>query len=90
MEVAIGHDGAPMDVKVTQSSGSERLDTAAATYIKTHWRWHPPSETCRSASAAVNVAWHLVSEPPVAKSTVRMERGVEIMAIYTLRVQTME
>jgi len=93
MAVAVGNDGVPTDVTVKQTSSSDRLDAAAVTYIKAHWRWQPPKEGCGPATALVNVAWHLVDatlhnpEPSTPKSGLKMQRGVETMTIYTIRPQ---
>jgi TonB family protein len=89
MAVAIDNDGAPTDVTVKQTSGSNRLDAAAVTYIKTHWRWQPPPQACKAATTAVNVAWHIVT-PPAPKSGLKTRGGVETMTIYTPRVLSME
>jgi TonB family protein len=88
MTVAIGIDGVPIDVKVEQTSGSDRLDAAAVLYIKAHWRWQPPKEGCGPATAAVNVAWH-ISKSPAPTSGLTMQRGLETMTIYTSRINQM-
>jgi len=88
MAVAIGNDGVPIDVTVKQTSSSDRLDAAAVNYIKAHWRWQPPKEGCGPATTAVNVAWH-IAEPPMPKSGLKMQRGLETMTIYTPRLRMM-
>ncbi len=88
MTVIIGYDGAPTEVTLIKSSGSERLDTAAISYIKAYWRWQSPTEGCIPAMAAVNVAWH-ISDPPVPISGLKVQRGVETMTIYTIRLHIM-
>jgi TonB family protein len=76
LAVTIGIDGAPTDVTVTLSSGSERLDTAAVNHIKEHWRWQPPMEDCKPAIASevVGVGWH-IGGPPQAKAGLEMRRS---------------
>ena len=61
MEVAINTEGSVTDCKVTKSSGSERLDTAACTYVQSHWRWKPPTREGKvlAVSTNVNVVWNL-------------------------------
>jgi TonB family protein len=73
MAVQIGIDGVPAEVSVTQSSGTQRLDDAAVQHIKSHWRWQPPTEDCKSVTAemAVSVGWH-VGTPPKAKAGLEM------------------
>jgi TonB family protein len=70
--VTIGADGAPTDVSVTISSGSERLDAAMVNHIKTSWRWEPPARDCKSAQALVNIDWH-IGFPPDAKAQLTMK-----------------
>ena len=61
MEVAISTEGSVTDCKVTKSSGSERLDTAACTYVQGHWRWKPPTREGKpvAVNTAVSVVWNL-------------------------------
>jgi protein TonB len=61
MEVAINTEGSVTDCKVTKSSGSERLDTAACTYVQGHWRWKPPTRDNKpvAVNTAVSVVWNL-------------------------------
>lgn len=85
MAVTVGNDGVPPDVTVKHTSGSDRLDSAAANYLKAHWRWQPQAKECPTATAAVDVAWH-ISQPPIPKGDIKMQRGVEIMTIYTRHI----
>ena len=89
MAVTIGSDGAPTDVTVKQTSRSDRLDAAAVNTIKAHWRWQPPPQACGAATAAVNVAWKIVT-PPAPKSSLKTQGGVETMTIYANHVQIVE
>jgi len=59
--VSIGADGVPTKVTVSASSGSIRLDEAAATYIKDNWRWNAPITGCKpvAVETRVSVNWDL-------------------------------
>src|ERR1700740_2327506 len=46
--VNIGVDGVPVGAKTLKSSGFTDLDEAAATWVKTKWRWKPPPKSCQS------------------------------------------
>jgi len=61
MEVHITTEGNVDDCKVVQSSGSERLDSAACDFVKSHWRWQPPTNqgTPTAVSTRVSVKWDL-------------------------------
>ena len=61
IEVAIGADGVPTDATVVVSSGSLRLDAAAADYVKSTWRWNPPIRACKplAVRTRVSVKWDL-------------------------------
>ena len=61
MQVAITTEGTVSECKITKSSGSERLDTAACEYVKGHWRWKPPSLDGKptTANTAVSMVWNL-------------------------------
>ena len=64
--VDIGADGAPTAARVTKSSGSLRLDDAAATYVKDNWRWQSPTRQCRPVafSTDVSIVWNLKGASP--------------------------
>jgi TonB family protein len=61
LQVSIGPDGVPTDVSVVTSSGSTRLDQAAADHVKSNWRWNAPVVNCQPASAKtrVSIKWDL-------------------------------
>ena len=61
MEVHITTEGNVDDCKVVQSSSSERLDSAACDYVKSRWRWQPPTNqgTPTAVSTRVSVKWDL-------------------------------
>ena len=61
MEVHITVEGNVDDCKVVQSSSSERLDGAACDFVKSHWRWQPPTNQGApvAVSTRVSVKWDL-------------------------------
>lgn len=61
MEVHITTEGNVDDCKVVTSSSSERLDSAACDYVKSRWRWQPPTNqgTPTAVSTRVSVKWDL-------------------------------
>jgi protein TonB len=61
MEVHITTEGNVDDCKIVQTSSSERLDTAACDFVKTHWRWSPPTNqgAPTAVSTRVSVKWDL-------------------------------
>ena len=65
MSVSVGTDGVPTDVVITRSSGVERLDELSVSHVKSRWRWEPPTEDCRPATAQMvaTFVWHLGAPP---------------------------
>ena len=61
MEVHITTEGNVDDCKVVQTSSSERLDTAACDFVKSRWRWQPPTNQGApvAVSTRVSVKWDL-------------------------------
>jgi periplasmic protein TonB len=61
MEVHITAEGNVDDCKVVQTSSSDRLDAAACDYVKSHWRWQPPTNKGQpvAVSTRVSVKWDL-------------------------------
>jgi protein TonB len=61
LQVAISAAGSVTECKVAKSSGSERLDAAACTYVQEHWKWQPPTQEGKpvAANTDVNVVWNL-------------------------------
>jgi protein TonB len=61
MLVHITTEGNVDDCKVEQTSSSERLDQAACDFVKSHWRWQPPTNqgTPTAVSTRVSVKWDL-------------------------------
>jgi protein TonB len=51
LKVVIGTDGKVSECTVEKSSGSTRLDEAAASYVKEHWTWQPPTQQGKAVSA---------------------------------------
>ncbi|HEU4549349.1 MAG TPA: TonB family protein [Rhizomicrobium sp.] len=62
--VTVGTEGVPIDASVTQSSGSEELDSAAVSSAKTY-RWEPLPADCKpgTAQALIITGWH-IGKPP--------------------------
>ncbi len=61
LKVTIDATGKVTDCVVVTSSGSARLDTAAAEYVKANWRWQPPTQAGKpvGATTEVSVKWDL-------------------------------
>jgi protein TonB len=61
MLVHITTEGNVDDCKVEQTSSSDRLDQAACDFVKSHWRWQPPTNqgTPTAVSTRVSVKWDL-------------------------------
>lgn len=61
MSVAISPQGQASDCRITQSSGSERLDSAACAHVTDHWRWKPVSRdiTTPAPRVSVTMVWNL-------------------------------
>jgi TonB family protein len=57
MRVFIGKDGVPVDVKLEKSSGYNRLDDAAMSWVKNTWRWNPPNTDCSVVNTLVRSSW---------------------------------
>jgi periplasmic protein TonB len=57
----IATDGKPTSCKVEKSSGSQRLDDAASSYVKDHYTWQPPTQLGKpvAATAHLNIVWDL-------------------------------
>ena len=61
MEVHITVEGNVDDCKIVNTSSSERLDQAACDYVKSRWRWQPPTTQGApvAVSTRVSVKWDL-------------------------------
>jgi len=57
----INVEGKPDSCKVEKSSGSQRLDDAASSYVKDHYTWQPPTQLGKpvAATAHLNIIWDL-------------------------------
>jgi protein TonB len=51
LEVTIDTAGNCTDAAVQTSSGSQRLDDAAVAWVKSKWRWNPPTQNGQPVSA---------------------------------------
>jgi TonB family protein len=65
LEVHIGADGVPDAASVVNSSGSLRLDAAAADHVKSTWRWNAPVQNCQpmAVRTRVSIKWDLRDRP---------------------------
>jgi TonB family protein len=63
--VTIGTDGTVSQAVVVQPSGHERLDVAAAQFVKGYWRWQPATRAGKPAvvNTRVSVLFKLASPP---------------------------
>jgi len=61
MEVAIAPRGNVADCRIVEGSSSARLDQAGCDFVKTHWRWEPPTIQGKpvSAKTRVSIKWDL-------------------------------
>ena len=77
LQVAIGPDGVPTNVTVVDSSGSLRLDAAAADFVKSTWRWNAPVHNCQPLAVItrVSIKWDLRDRPDngIQPPTVNMD-----------------
>lgn len=63
VQVLLDEKGNVADDFVHQSSGSTYLDDAAISFVKSTWKWQPPTRNCQPATARllVQVKWELRS-----------------------------
>jgi TonB family protein len=61
MSVAISPQGRAADCRITQSSGSERLDSTACAHVTDNWRWKPVNRdsTAPAPRVSVTMVWNL-------------------------------
>lgn len=70
VEVTIGTDGTVSQAVVVGPSGHQRLDAAAANFVKGYWRWHPATRAGKPVTANTRVAIDFKLKPkPVAPIT---------------------
>lgn len=68
VEVTIGTDGTVSQAVVVGPSGHQRLDAAAANFVKGYWRWHPATRAGKPVTANTRVAIDFKLAPkPVAQ-----------------------
>jgi TonB family protein len=67
--VTVPPDGTPSGATVTHSSGAQRLDDAASSYILSHYRWEKSAEGCPASQRPITVIWQL-GDPPKADGAV--------------------
>jgi protein TonB len=58
MEVSISPQGAITDCRVTGTSGSERLDSTACSFVRRNWRWEPRDVP---GTTKISVIWNLIN-----------------------------
>jgi periplasmic protein TonB len=65
IRVSISTRGAITGCRVIDSSGSDRLDNAACSYVQQRWRWKPPMRGGRAVTAEtqISVIWSLRRVP---------------------------
>jgi protein TonB len=61
IEVHITTEGSVDDCKIAKTSGSDRLDQAACDYVKSRWRWQPPTSQGQptAATTQIQITWNL-------------------------------
>ena len=61
IKVTIGVDGQVTAAALEKTSGFDRLDAAAVEYVKSHWRWLPPTREGKpvEATTLISVKWDL-------------------------------
>jgi len=66
MIVAITPQGRAADCRITQSSGSDRLDRAACAHVTDQWRWKPFSRDSAAPAprTGVTIVWKLLKPTP--------------------------
>ena len=65
VEVTIGTDGTVSQATVVGPSGHQRLDVAAANFVKGYWRWQPPTRAGKpvTTNTRVSVLFKLAPKP---------------------------
>lgn len=56
LAITIGANGAVSRTSVFKPSGHQRLDDAAAQYVKNHWRWQPATRSGKPVAADTRVS----------------------------------
>jgi len=94
LAVSMSRDGMVTDVTVSQSSGTERLDNAALTYIRDHYRRQSALEDGKPTATQVTVVvvWRL--DTPGDKTTIMPRAdyppGAEILEIHAPHIDQRE
>ncbi|HKU53726.1 MAG TPA: M56 family metallopeptidase [Rhizomicrobium sp.] len=65
VEVTIGTDGTVSQAAVVKPSGHQRLDAAAANFVKGYWRWQPATQAGKPVvtNTRVSVLFNLAPKP---------------------------
>jgi len=67
VEVPIGTDGTVSQAAVVKPSGHQRLDAAAANFVKGYWRWQPPIRGGKPVTTNTRVSILFQLAKPVAR-----------------------
>ena len=67
VEVTIGTDGTVSQARVVGPSGHERLDVAAANFVKGYWRWQPAMRSGKPVTANTRVSVLFQLKKPAKK-----------------------
>jgi len=67
VEVTIGTDGTVSQAAVVKPSGHQRLDAAAANFVKGYWRWQPPIRGGKPVTTNTRVSILFQLAKPVAR-----------------------
>ena len=61
IKVTISPEGSVTAASLEKTSGFDRLDNAAVEYVKSHWRWQPPTREGKpvEATTLISVKWDL-------------------------------
>jgi TonB family protein len=80
--IILGADGAPLDVSIAKSSGSQRLDNAAAAHIEMNYRWEAMPAGCSPAKRTVEIAVNWWLDPLPNPSAIKAdEAGIEVIDV---------
>jgi TonB family protein len=66
LAVTIGSNGAVSRAAVFKPSGHQRLDVAAAQYVKDHWRWQPATKSGKPVASDTRVAVNFKLKEPAS------------------------
>jgi TonB family protein len=80
--VSLGSDGTPTGVSISKSSGSKRLDDAAAAHIEMHYRWEALPSGCSPAKRTFEIGVNWWLDPLPNPSAIKAdEAGIEVIDV---------